>query len=82
MCRIVRIYIIWYSILDCLLVPLIVIMDIQSNLKSSNTDGSYLWLIRTRFFFSPYEILPIAQENKYLGKFSQFIMKLFVVSSH
>ena len=27
------------------------------------------WMIRT-FFFSPYKILPIAQENKYLGIFS------------
>ena len=35
-------------------------------------------LIRTRFF-SPYEILPIAQENKNLGKFSHFIMKFYGV---
>ena len=33
------------------------------------------WIIRTRF--SPYEILPIDQENKYLV--SHFIMKLNVV---
>ena len=39
------------------------------------------WLIRTRFLV-PYEILPIAQENKYLGKFSYFIMKLYVVCTH
>ena len=26
-------------------------------------------------FLSPYEILPTAQEKKYLGKFSYFIMK-------
>ena len=26
-------------------------------------------------FLSPYEIIPIAQENKYLRKFSYFIMK-------
>ena len=31
-------------------------------------------------FLSPYEILPI-QENKYLGKFSFSIMKLYVVYS-
>ena len=30
-------------------------------------------------FLSPYEVLPIAQEseNKYLGKFSYFIVKLY-----
>ena len=32
-------------------------------------------------FLSPYKILPLAQENKYLGKFSYFIMKLYVVYS-
>ena len=36
------------------------------------------WLIRTRFL-SPYEILPKAQENKYLENFSHFIMELYVV---
>ena len=41
-----------------------------------------LWMIRT-LFFSPYKILPIAQENKYLGIFfSYFIMELYVVCSH
>ena len=34
------------------------------------------WMIRT-LFFSPYKILPIAQENKYLGIFSYFIMELY-----
>ena len=38
------------------------------------------WLIQT--FLSPYEILPIAQENKYLRKFSYFIVKLYVVCTH
>ena len=33
-------------------------------------------------FLSPYEIIPIAQEIKYLGKFSYFIMKLYVVCTH
>ena len=33
-------------------------------------------------FLSPYEILPLAQENKYLGKFSYLIMKLYVVCTH
>ena len=31
---------------------------------------------------SPYEILPIAPENKYLRKFSYFILKLYVVCTH
>ena len=39
------------------------------------------WMIRTRFF-SPYKILPIAQENKYLGIFSYFIMEMYVVCIH
>ena len=33
-------------------------------------------------FLSPYEILPKAQENKYLWKFSYFMMQLYVVSTH
>ena len=33
-------------------------------------------------FFSPYKILPLAQENKYFGIFSYFIMELYVVCSH
>ena len=33
-------------------------------------------------FFSPYKILPVAQENKYLGIFSYFIMDLYVVCTH
>ena len=39
---------------------------IQSNLNSSNTDGS-LTMANSNAFLSPYEILPIAQ-NKYLGR--------------
>ena len=39
------------------------------------------WMIRT-LFFSPYKILPIAQENKYLMIFSYFIMELYVVCTH
>ena len=38
-----------------------------------------LWIIRTPF--CPYEILPIGPENKYLGKCSNFIMKLCCVYS-
>ena len=33
-------------------------------------------------FLSPYEIRPIAQENKYLWKFSYFIITLYVVCTH
>ena len=53
----------------------------QSNLNSSNTDGSFT-LANSNSFFSPYKILPIAQEKKYLGKFSNFIIKLYVVCTH
>ena len=42
---------------------------IQSNIDSSNTDGSFT-MANSNSFLSPYETLPIAQENKYLGKFS------------
>ena len=54
---------------------------IQSNLNSSNTDGSFT-MANSNSFLSSYEILPLAQENKYLGKFSYFIMKLYVVCTH
>ena len=37
---------------------------IQSNLDGSNTDGSFT-MANSNSFLSPYEILPIAQENKY-----------------
>ena len=55
--------------------------EVQSNLKSSNTDGSFT-MVNSNSFLSPYETLPIAQENKYLGKFSYLIMKLYAVCSH
>ena len=48
---------------------------------SSNTDGSFT-MANSNSFLSPYEILPTAQENKYLGKFSHFITKLYVVCTH
>ena len=50
-------------------------------IDSSNTDSS-LTMAHSNSFLSPYEILPTAQENKYLGKFSHFIMKLYVVCTH
>ena len=52
--------------------------NIQSNLNSSNTDCSFTMAI-SNSFLSSFEILPIAQENKYLGKFYYFIVKLYVV---
>ena len=51
---------------------------LQLNFDSSNTDGSFT-MASSNSFLSPYEILPIAQENKYLGSFSYSIMKLYVV---
>ena len=41
---------------------------IQYNLNGSNTDGSFT-VADLNSFFSPYKILPIAQENTYLGIF-------------
>ena len=46
---------------------------IQYNLNGSNTDGSFT-MDDSNSFFSPDKILPIAQENKYLGIFSYYIM--------
>ena len=53
---------------------------VQYNLSGSNSDGSFT-LDDSNSFFSPYKILPIAKENKYLGSFSYFIMELYVVLS-
>ena len=54
------------------------INELQYNLHGSNPDGSFT-VDDSNSFFSPYKILPIAQENKYLGFFSYFIMELYVV---
>ena len=51
---------------------------LQSNLDGSNTNGSFT-MANSNSFLSPYEVLPIAQENKYLRKVSYFIVKLYVV---
>ena len=53
---------------------------IQYNLNGSNTDDSFT-VDDSNSFFSPYKILSVAQENKYLGifLFSYFIMELYVV---
>ena len=56
-------------------------MHIQYNLNGSNTDGSFT-MDDSKSFFSPYKILPMAQENKYLGFFSYFIKELYVVCTH
>ena len=59
------------------------IEDLQTeyNLNDSNTDGSFT-VDDSNSLFSPYKILPITQENKYLGIFSYFIMELCVVCPH
>ena len=54
---------------------------VQYNLNSSNPDGSFT-LDDSNSFLSPYKILPIAQENKYLGILSYFITELYVVCTH
>ena len=46
-----------------------ILFKLQSKLNTSNTDGS-VTMINSNLFLSPYKILPIVQENKYLGKFS------------
>ena len=56
-------------------------LEIQYNLNGSNTDGSFT-VDDSNSFFSPYKILPIAQENNVYGFFSYFIMKLYVVCTH
>ena len=45
----------------------------QSNLNISNTHDSFI-IAHSNSFLSPYEVLPIAQENKYLGTFSYSIL--------
>ena len=54
---------------------------IEYNLNGSNTDGSFT-VDDSNSFFSPTKILPLAQENNYLGIFSYFIVKLYVVCTH
>ena len=45
--------------------------NVQYNLNGSNPDGLFT-PDDSNSFFSPYKILPIAQENKYLGIFFLF----------
>ena len=49
--------------------------------RSSNTDSSFT-MAHSNSLLSPYEILPIVQENKYLRKFSYFIIKWYVECTH
>ena len=56
------------------------IPTLQYNLSGSNPDGSII-VDDSNSFFSPYKILPVDKENKYLGIFSYFIMELYVVYS-
>ena len=51
---------------------------LQSNLNSSNTDGSFT-MANSNSFLSSYEIPSMAKENKYLGIFSYHEI-LFVYS--
>ena len=55
--------------------------NVQSNLDGSNSDGSFIMAI-SNSFLSPYEILPIAQENKYLRKFSYFHRDIVCACTH
>ena len=55
--------------------------NVQSKLDSLKTDGLFT-MANSNSFLSPYEVLPIAQENKYLGNFSDFIVKSYVVCTH
>ena len=54
------------------------IVDTLAKQIQSNLNGSFT-MANSNLFLSPYEILPTAQENKYAGIFSYFIMKLYVV---
>ena len=54
---------------------------IQYNLNGSNTDGSFT-VDDSNSFFSHFKILPTAQENKYLGMFSYFVVELYAVCTH
>ena len=54
---------------------------IQSNFNGLNTDG-WFTMAYSNSFLSPYGIFPITQVHIYWGKFSYFIMKLYVVCTH
>ena len=49
--------------------------------KTQADKGSFT-MADSNLFFSPFEILPMAPENKYLKKFSFFIIKSYAVCTH
>ena len=62
--------------------PLHVYKNLYSITSMAQTRMTRLsWMIQT-LVFSPYKILPIAQENKYLMIFSYSIMELYVMCTH
>ena len=65
----------------CVVTYVLSIVYIQSNLNSPNTIDTHT-VANSNSLLSPDEILSIAPENKYLWKFSYFIMKLYVVCIH
>ena len=48
-----------------------------SRTSIARTLMAFFIMANSNSFLSPYEILPIAQENKNLGNFSNFIMELY-----
>ena len=57
------------------------VRDIQQNLNSSNSDGSFT-VDDSNSFFSPYKLLPPIAQEKYVMIFSYFIIELYVVCTH
>ena len=57
------------------------VLELESNLNSSNTDGSFI-MANSKSLFDSLRNSSIAQESKYLGKFSYFIRILNVVCTH
>ena len=51
---------------------------LQSNLNSTNNDGSFT-MSNSNSFLSPYEILLIAEESKCFGKFSFLFLRNFML---
>ena len=60
----------------CQTIQMLMKIYLQSNLNSSNTDDKLVYHGNSSLVLSPYEILPIVQENV---KFSYFIMTWYVV---
>ena len=61
--------------MHCLTFMVLPVHFIQSNFDGSNTDGSFT-MANSNSFSSPYEILLIAQENKYLRIFFLFYREI------